>query len=649
MTPVERLGVVGAGTMGAGIAQIACLGGFETYLNDPVESALAWGEERLRAGLWKGAERGRWSAEEAEAAAGRLRMSASLEGLAPCQLVIEAAPEELELKRSLFAKLSKICGEDVILATNTSSLQVSEMASAAARPERVCGMHFFNPPPLMELVEIVAGTETSEEVLEAATDVGRRLGRTPIRAADGPGFLANRVARPFGLEALRLLGDGIAGHDQIDRICRLGGGFRMGPFELMDLVGVDVGFEVAKSFWEQSFHEPRWQPHPIQAQMAASGRHGRKSGRGYYDYGSGAHRPEDPEPPSPEGQPPTVDIEGEGTLVEELRARVVASEPVPEAQARLVFLDEGSLAELDETGGGVGFHALGPIDEVRLVELTRGSLTTDGAAEAAEAFFRALGKQVEWVGDAPGLVLGRIICQVVNEAAFAVQKEVGTPEDVDTAMRLGFNYPRGPLEWGDAIGLDHVLAVLDALRDETGEEKYRASPLLRRMVAEGKLGRWTGEGFFTYPAETSAEATAPAPEFAESLSNREIMLAMYESWHRRDNEWPFRYYDPEIELDATTYESVPHDLRAVYRGHEGVRRFWRQWLAAWENSDFEIAGVVETDESVVVWGRQVNRGRESGIETATENAWLWTFREGKVVRVGFFDTKEDALAAAEAN
>jgi 3-hydroxybutyryl-CoA dehydrogenase len=502
------VGVVGAGTMGAGIAQIAALGGLEALLHDPLPEALAAGEERLRAALAKGAERGRWGADEAEAAAARVRACERLEELAPCELVIEAAPESLELKRELFARLAEICGPDAILATNTSSLSVTAIAAGVERPERVVGMHFFNPPALMELVEIVAGEESSEEALAKATEVGRRMGRTPIRAADEMGFIANRVARPFSLEGLRLLGAGIADHEAIDRICRLGGGFRMGPFQLMDLVGIDVNLEVARSFWEQSFHEPRWQPHPIQARMVASGRLGRKSGRGYYDYGS--ERPDDPRPPMLGGGSGPLRVRGEGSLADGIEALAARAgyevEVVPpqelgltlEAEGlRAVLLAEGSLAELDG-GGAIGFHALGPLEEGGLIELTAGTYAAEEARRSAQRFFSSLGQHTEWVGDAPGLVLGRIVCQIVNEAAFALGRGVGTAEDIDTAMRLGFNYPRGPLEWGDAIGLDHVLAVLDALRDELGEERYRAAPLLRGMFAEGRLGRRTGEGFFRY-------------------------------------------------------------------------------------------------------------------------------------------------------
>ena len=221
--------------------------------------------------LVKGADRGRWTQAEAEAASARLREATRLEDLAGCDLVIEAAPEDLELKRELFGRLAGICGPEAILATNTSSLSVSAIAAGLERPERACGMHFFNPPVLMRLVEVVAGDRTSEQTVATASEVARAMGREPIRAADAIGFVANRTARPFTLEALRLLGEGIAAHDQIDRIVRIGGGFRMGPFELMDLVGVDVNFEVAKSFWEQSSHEPRWQPHPIQERMVADG------------------------------------------------------------------------------------------------------------------------------------------------------------------------------------------------------------------------------------------------------------------------------------------------------------------------------------------------------------------------------------------
>src|SRR3954464_11480811 len=290
------LAVVGAGTMGAGIAQLGCLAGIETLLHDPVPAALDTGAVRIREGLQKGAARGRWSSEEAVAAAERLHTIDSLEGLSDAELVIEAAPERLELKRDLFERLSEGGGEHAILATNTSSILVSSLASSAKRPQNVVGMHFFNPPPLMKLLEVIAAAQTGERALAMARAVGEAMGKRVIVASDGPGFLVNRCGRPFGAEALRALQERVGTHEQIDRICRLSGGFRMGPFELMDLVGIDVGFEVAKSFTEQSFGEPRWKPNPLQARMVAAGKLGRKTGGGWYDYPPG--RPDDP--PTPE-------------------------------------------------------------------------------------------------------------------------------------------------------------------------------------------------------------------------------------------------------------------------------------------------------------------------------------------------------------
>jgi 3-hydroxybutyryl-CoA dehydrogenase len=303
----------------------------------------------------------------------------------------------------------------------------------------------------------------------------------------------------------------------------------MGPFELMDLVGVDVGFDVARSFHELSFGEPRWRPSPLTARMVAAGRTGRKAGRGYYDYRDGPHRPEDPAAPPRAELPrapggPVVVIAGEIPLAHLLIERAedagwdtrtpaeadgevpflildcgaAAEDPPLQGGPQAICLHDGSLAAVDPGGAAVGFHALPPLERGGLVELTRGPDSRDAAAHAAERFFATLGLHTEWVGDGPGLALGRIVCQLVNEAAFAVGEGVGTPADLDAGMVHGLNHPRGPLAWGDQIGLDHVLSVLDALSDEYREDRYRAAPLLRRLVLSGRIGRATGEGFFTY-------------------------------------------------------------------------------------------------------------------------------------------------------
>ena len=461
------VGVVGAGTMGAGIAQLACAAGMETRLHDPVPAALAAGAEKVRHGLQKLAAKGRLEGDASAAAARLVRVDA-LEGLAGCELVIEAAPERAELKRDLFRRLSEIGGDGPVLATNTSSIPVTSLAGAADHPDRVVGMHFFNPPPLMALLEVIPAAQTGEHALALARAAGEAMGKQVIVAADGPGFLVNRCGRPYTAEALRLLQEGVAPVQAIDRICRLAGGFRMGPFELMDLVGIDVGLEVAKSFTELSFGEPRWRPSPLQAQMVAAGRLGRKTGHGWYSYTHGPHRPEDPPAAEPEG-------EGEaavGTLERLARA----------AGVELVSCASASLAAQGRPRA-VGFLSLPPGGG--LVELTRTAATPAADAGRVEELCAEAGLQHEWVADAPGLVLGRIVCQLVNEACFAIGERVGSAGDVDAGMRLGLNYPRGPVEWGEAIGFTQVLATIEGIWEERREERYRTAPLLRRAAHEG--------------------------------------------------------------------------------------------------------------------------------------------------------------------
>jgi 3-hydroxybutyryl-CoA dehydrogenase len=548
--PASIIGVLGAGTMGAGIAQLACRSGARTLLHDPIPDALASGVEKVNAGLAKEAQRGKLSAEDADLAAARLEAVGDLDAFAPCELVIEAVPERLELKHELYGRLSEIVSEECVLASNTSSLLVTAIAAAASRPERVVGMHFFNPAPLMRLLEVVAGEQSSQAALDLANATGEAMGKTVIRAHDGPGFLVNRCNRPFGLEALRLLQERIADIETIDRVCRMEGGFRMGPFELMDLVGVDTGFEISKSFYAQSFGEPRWRPSPIAARYVAAGLHGRKSGRGYYSYeaaeGSAParHRAEDPAALEAQGAGEgVVVITGGCELADQLReaassagyevrsphdpvggvfpALIVDCEPrhgvrrapdsdpqrpdrrgkgksLPQGGVHLILCAVGSLGALDPDGSAVGFHALPPFKDAGLVELTRNESSSPLAATRAERFFNTLGKHVAWVGDAPGLVLGRIVCQVINEAAFALSEGVGSARDIDLGMVLGLSHPRGPFEWADAIGLDHVLTVLEALCEEYREERYRPAPELLRMVRAGKLGRAAGSGFFEY-------------------------------------------------------------------------------------------------------------------------------------------------------
>lgn len=496
------VGVIGAGAMGAGIAQIAAQAGHQVRLLDLKAGAAEQAIAGIRAAFDKLATKGRLSAEAAAAAGMRLRVAASTAELADAALVIEAVVERLDVKRQLFAELEAIVGGNGILATNTSSISVTAIAAGLKRPGRLVGMHFFNPAPVMALVEVVSGLATEPGVAAVVYETSLAWGKSPVHTKSTPGFIVNRVARPFYAEGLRLLGEQAADPATLDAVMREAGGFRMGPFELMDLIGHDVNFAVTKSVFDAYYGDPRFTPSVIQQELVNAGRLGRKSGHGFYDYA--------PATPTVEAVsvPPTAMANAVavwtgtrlGRAIAERLSRAGVSAVVHDAAHAdrrllrvadtLVYRTDGRTATQRAADNG---HVATVLADLTLdpARATRIALSAaDGCHEAAflaaASVFQAAGFAVSRLADVPGLAVMRTVAMLANEAADAVYQGVCDVAAADTAMCKGVNYPLGPLAWADAIGPGEVLTVLDNLATVYGEDRYRASPLLRRRVAAGR-------------------------------------------------------------------------------------------------------------------------------------------------------------------
>jgi 3-hydroxybutyryl-CoA dehydrogenase len=485
--------VVGAGIMGAGIAQVAAQAGHRVHLFDAREGAAAQAKSKLASTLDGLVTKGKLAADAASATVARIEPIAALGDAADVRLVVEAIFEDLEAKRALFGQLESIVGADCVLATNTSSISVTALANGLKHPGRLAGMHFFNPVPLMKLVEVVSGLHTDRAVADAIFELSKQWGKVPVHARSTPGFIVNRIARPFYAETLALLLEQAAAPEVLDA-CVRGAGFRMGPCELIDLIGHDTNFAVTQSVYAANFYDKRYVPSLVQREMVDGGLFGRKSGRGFYRYPEGA--PPLPkvayDPPAP---PRAIAVHGAGAIADWLAERVAAHQPSRERTSAWTGLavDGSRLALTDGRRAAELVAALGTDDvavfdrPINLGGSAGGALAyavADRASDAwraqAPAWLAALGFAPQPVLDTPGLVVARTIAMLINEAADAVLQGVCTPEGADVAMKLGVNYPAGPFEWLSGWSAAGVQALLDALDAHYRGERYRTSGWLLR-------------------------------------------------------------------------------------------------------------------------------------------------------------------------
>ena len=487
--------VVGAGIMGAGIAQIAAQAGHTVFLFDTKEGAAADAKAKLAKTLDGLVAKGKLAASDAEQAVARIQPLSDMSAASRAGLVVEAIIENLEVKRGLFRQLETLLGDQAILATNTSSISVTAIANGMQHPERLVGMHFFNPVPLMKLVEVVSGLQTKPEVADAIFDLSKAWGKVPVHARSTPGFIVNRIARPYYAENLALLHEQTVQPYVLDA-CLRAVGFRMGPCELMDLIGLDTNFSVTRSVYEANFFDKRYVPSPVQRDLVDGGLFGRKTGQGFYDYREGASKPEIAaftvaSVPSAN----SVQVHGQCAVAQRLAAALTEAKvaftqaadsdwtglAIDDAQLRLT---DGRLAS--QLGKEVAVFDL-PIsnEQGQALAFAVSNRASPESAEYAAAWLRVLGFNPQQIADSPALIVARTLSMLINEAADAVQQGVCTEAGADAAMKLGVNYPAGPFEWLARWDVVKVVQILDALDDFYRGERYRVSPWLRLKAWQG--------------------------------------------------------------------------------------------------------------------------------------------------------------------
>lgn len=491
-----KIAIVGAGAMGQGIAQIAAIAGLEVKLLDIDSGASAKAIDAIGSMLGKLAAKGKMTTEQAEAARRRINAEVSVAGLADCDLVIEAIVEKLEVKRSLFAQLEQVVRNDAVLVSNTSSLSITSIAAGCRHPERVAGFHFFNPVPLMKVVEVVRGLRSSDGIIDWLVVLASQLGHTAVRCRDMPGFIVNHAGRALNTEGLRIVQEGVTEESTVDAVVREQMGFRMGPFELLDLTGLDVSHPVMESIYRQFYEEPRFRPSPITALRLSGGMLGRKSGSGFYEYDGGKKLQERVlTAAAPAWEPCPVWISSrhpnEAKLVRDLLQTCgieVEDGEAPSSDALTIVTPLGhdattcAAAESLDATRVVAVDTLCGLEQGLRRVIMPTPATNKNMLMRARAMFAVDGTPVSVIRDSGGFVAQRILACVVNTACEIAQQRIATPEDIDAAVRLGLGYPLGPLALGDRIGAERILGVLKGLVDVYGDPRYRPGVWLARRA-----------------------------------------------------------------------------------------------------------------------------------------------------------------------
>jgi 3-hydroxybutyryl-CoA dehydrogenase len=585
---IRKVGVVGCGTMGSGICEVCSRGGFEVVFTEITKEAVAAGMERISRSVERAVDRGKMERSQADALLGRISGSTSNVDLADCDLVFEAVPEHLDLKKNVFAELDGSLKPEAILATNTSSLPVIDMAVSTQRPDRVIGFHFFNPAQVMKFVELVRTVATEESVVDSARRFAEALGKAPVVARDRAGFIANLLLFPYLNAATRMCDEGYASREDIDAAMSLGCGHPMGPLALLDLIGLDSAYEICEALWRQ-FRDDQDAPNPLLKQYVTAGYLGRKTGRGFYRY----EAPESPKVtdaiPDEAGDQSsdvrTVAVVGtglmasgiaevaakagdevilrgrseaaikrakaavrkslekavskgklEGSSAEEILDRITTTlefsdlgeaDLVVEAVAEdlgikseifreiersvkpeaIVTSTTSSLglidlaAAIERPDRVVGLHFFNPAPVMKLVEIVHTIATSQEVERKATAWVRSLGKHPVRCRDRAGFIVNFLLFPYLNDAVHMHEEGYSTPQDIDTAMKLGCAHPMGPFELMDIVGLDVTYAILNSLHEEFRERRYAPAPLLEHMVRAGYLGRKTGRGFYDYSSQ----------------------------------------------------------------------------------------------------------------------------------------------------